>query len=79
MPKARSALITYGSETGNAQDIAEEISQIAERIHFIVRLCSLDEVELVRFSFSEEDISLTPPRIPQLAPPSPFRLNTNKM
>jgi sulfite reductase alpha subunit-like flavoprotein len=68
MSAARSALITYGSETGNAQDIAEEISQVAERIHFITQLCSLDEVELVRFSFSEEDISLTPPAYPPLAP-----------
>lgn len=44
----RSALIAYGSETGNAQDVAEELAQLAERIHFITQLSSLDEVEPVR-------------------------------
>jgi sulfite reductase alpha subunit-like flavoprotein len=45
----RSALIAYGSETGNGQDIAEELAQLAERIHFITQLSSLDEVEPVGF------------------------------
>lgn len=43
----RSALITYGSETGNAQDVAEELTQTAERLHFLTRICTLDEVEPV--------------------------------
>ena len=48
----RSALITYGSETGNAQDVAEELTQIAERLHFLTRVCTLDEVEPVSLCIS---------------------------
>lgn len=47
----RSALITYGSETGNAQDVAEELTQTAERLHFLTQVCTLDEVDPVSFTF----------------------------
>lgn len=43
----RSALVAYGSETGNAQDIAEELGRIAERLRFWTRVSCLDAVELV--------------------------------
>lgn len=43
----RSALITYGSETGNAQDFADELSRLTERLRFVTRVCPLDAVELV--------------------------------
>lgn len=43
----RSALITYGSETGNAQDCADELSRLTQRLRFVTRVCPLDAVELV--------------------------------
>lgn len=46
-PLGRSALITYGSETGNAQDFAEELGRLTQRLRFMTRVCRLDAVELV--------------------------------
>ena len=46
-PLGRSALVTYGSETGNAQDVADELGRLAQRLRFIPRVCPLDAVELV--------------------------------
>lgn len=47
-PLDRSALITYGSETGNAQDFADEMGRLAQRLRFVTRVCHLNAVELVR-------------------------------
>ena len=44
---ARSALVLYGSETGNAHDVAEEIGRMTERLHFWTQVSCLDAVELV--------------------------------
>ncbi len=43
----RSALVLYGSETGNASDYAEEIGGMTERLHFSTHVSSLDAVEPV--------------------------------
>ena len=43
-----SALILYGSETGNAFDFAQELGQLTERLHFSTHVSCLDAVELVR-------------------------------
>lgn len=43
----RNALILYGSETGNAQDIAEELGRTAERLRFSTRVSELDAIGLV--------------------------------
>lgn len=43
----RSALILYGSETGTAHDVAEEMSIITERLHFLTHVLTLDAVEPV--------------------------------
>ena len=43
----RNALILYGSETGNSQDVAEELGRVAERLHFVTRVCEMDLVEIV--------------------------------
>lgn len=43
---SRSALILYGSETGNAQDVAEEIGRLTERLHFDSTILDLDSVQL---------------------------------
>lgn len=36
------ALVLYGTETGNAQDLAEEVGRITERLHFSTRVVGLD-------------------------------------
>ncbi len=52
----RSALILYGSETGNALDVAEELGSITERLNFLTHVSKLDAVEPVR---GTEWISIT--------------------
>ena len=50
MPKThpeRSALVLYGSETGNAFDFAQELGCMTERLHFWAHVSSLDAAELV--------------------------------
>ncbi|KAI4720690.1 NADPH dependent diflavin oxidoreductase-like protein 1 [Aureobasidium sp. EXF-10727] len=44
--KPRSALILYGSETGNAQDVAQEIARLTERLRFDTTVIDLDSIEL---------------------------------
>ncbi|KJY01844.1 nadph-dependent fmn fad containing oxidoreductase like protein [Zymoseptoria brevis] len=44
--RPRTALILYGSETGNAQDVAEEIGRLTERLHFETTILDLDSVQL---------------------------------
>ena len=46
-PHRRSALVLYGSETGNAFDCAQELGRMTERIHFWAHVTSLDSIELV--------------------------------
>lgn len=46
-PQDRHALVVYGSETGNAQDVAEELGRIAERLHFDTDVAELDAISLV--------------------------------
>ncbi|KAH7160287.1 hypothetical protein B0J13DRAFT_493839 [Dactylonectria estremocensis] len=42
----RTALILYGSETGNAQDMAEELGRLCQRLHFAHRVEALNAVDL---------------------------------
>ncbi|RSL64821.1 NADPH-dependent diflavin oxidoreductase 1 [Fusarium euwallaceae] len=42
----RTVLILYGSETGNAQDMAEELGRVCQRLHFKSRVEELDAVDL---------------------------------
>lgn len=51
-PDWRVVLVAYASETGNSQDVAEELGGLAERLHFRVRLCELDAVQAVRTMIS---------------------------
>ncbi len=44
----RTALVLYGSETGNAQNIAEEIGRVLERLRFITRVSELNTIGVVR-------------------------------
>jgi len=45
--KSRSALIAYGTETGNAYDYSEELSRLLERIHFLTHVSKLDTIDPV--------------------------------
>ncbi|KAK4502826.1 hypothetical protein PRZ48_006252 [Zasmidium cellare] len=45
-PIPRTALILYGSETGNAQDVAEEIGRMTERLRFETTVLDLDSIQL---------------------------------
>lgn len=49
---ARSALVAYGSETGNALDYAEEVGRALERLHFDTLVISLNSIELASISIS---------------------------
>ncbi|PYH98996.1 hypothetical protein BO71DRAFT_446863 [Aspergillus ellipticus CBS 707.79] len=41
-PERRSALVLYGSETGNSQELAEELGQLVERLHFRTHVAELN-------------------------------------
>lgn len=43
----RRALVVYGSETGNAQDVAEELGRLAVRLRFDTEVAELDTINLV--------------------------------
>lgn len=55
----RSALVLYGSETGNAQDLAEEAGRTLQRIHFETRVCPLDAADLTAFNHYAVTIVIT--------------------
>jgi sulfite reductase alpha subunit-like flavoprotein len=44
--QVRTALILYGSETGNSQDVAEEVGRLTERLRFNTTVLDLDSVQL---------------------------------
>ena len=46
-PHDRSALVLYGSETGNSQEAAEQLGRITERLRFITKVVEMDVVDLV--------------------------------
>lgn len=48
----RTALVLYGSETGNAQDVAEELGRLTERLRFATQVSDLNSVQLVRTSYT---------------------------
>jgi sulfite reductase alpha subunit-like flavoprotein len=43
----RSVLILYGSETGNAQEVAEELGALTERLHFATHVFELNQCKPV--------------------------------
>lgn len=47
-PQKRSALVLYGTETGNSQEVAEELAILLERLHFVTLLSELDKFKPVR-------------------------------
>lgn len=46
MPSDRTVLVLYGSETGNAQDLAEELGRLCQRLRFESRVQELNAVDL---------------------------------
>ncbi|KAF1937024.1 riboflavin synthase domain-like protein [Clathrospora elynae] len=44
--QARRALVVYGSETGSAQDVAEEMGRVAERLRFDTEVAELNAISL---------------------------------
>jgi sulfite reductase alpha subunit-like flavoprotein len=44
---ARPVLVLYGSETGNGQDLAEEVERLFERLHYNAKAEEMNNVELV--------------------------------
>lgn len=57
--QARRALVVYGSETGNAQDVAEELGRLAVRLRFDTEVAELDSITLVcRPVCSRDDVDL---------------------
>lgn len=51
----RSALILYGSETGNAQEVAEELGRTAERLHFVTHVKECNGIKAVSLTFQLHD------------------------
>ena len=43
----RTALVLYGSETGTAQDVAEELGALMERLHFTTKVVELNMIDIV--------------------------------
>lgn len=52
-PHDRSALVLYGSETGNAQELAEEMGRLTERLRFSTQVAEFDSLNLVGPSISD--------------------------
>jgi sulfite reductase alpha subunit-like flavoprotein len=48
----RTMLVLYGSETGNSQEIAEDIDRIAQKLRFKSTLAEMNSVQPVRISIS---------------------------
>jgi sulfite reductase alpha subunit-like flavoprotein len=48
-PTDRSLLILYGTETGNAQDIAEDLDECAQRLRFTTKIEEMNNAQLVSF------------------------------
>jgi sulfite reductase alpha subunit-like flavoprotein len=45
----RTVIILYGSETGNAEEIAMALGKMAERLHFQTRVDEMDGFKLVSY------------------------------
>jgi sulfite reductase alpha subunit-like flavoprotein len=50
MIPGRSMAVLYGSEAGSAEDIAVELGDMAERLHFQTTVDEMDSFKLVRWS-----------------------------
>ena len=46
----RTTLVLFGSETGNAQDVAHEVAKLLERLRFLTQVHEMDSVDIVGLS-----------------------------
>lgn len=58
----RSALILYGTETGNAQEVAEELGALTERLRFATHVSELNQSKPVSITSRTFCSSLPPPQ-----------------
>ncbi|POS83671.1 hypothetical protein EPUL_005416, partial [Erysiphe pulchra] len=61
-PCNRNALVLYGSETGNSEDVAYQLGNMLERIHFTTRVSEMNFIhtnDLVKFSIVILTVSTT--------------------
>lgn len=54
----RSILILYGSETGNSQDMAEELGKSAQRLHFKPVVEDMNSIQLVGLTLASHAFDL---------------------
>jgi hypothetical protein len=64
-PHDRTALILYGSETGNSQEAAEQLGRITGRLRFVTQVVEMNHVELVCLFAANAVLSCSsmPPRM----------------
>lgn len=53
--EGRTMAVLYGSETGNAEDIAVELGKMAQRLHFQTAVDDMDSFKLVRCGWTQND------------------------
>ena len=51
----KSVHVLYGSETGNAQDMAEELGRMCSRLHFTTQVEAMNSVDLVSGTVASHD------------------------
>ena len=44
----RNLAVLYGSQTGTAEEVAERIGREGKRRHFLCKVCSMDDFDVVR-------------------------------
>lgn len=49
-PGKWSVLVLYASETGNAQEVAEELGDLTERLHFVTQVSEMNSFKPVRLN-----------------------------
>lgn len=49
-PSKRSVLVLYASETGNAQEVAEELGDLTERLYFVTQVSEMNHFKPVGVS-----------------------------
>src|ERR1700712_2671124 len=58
---ARTALVLFGSETGNSQDVAKEIGHLCERLRFAAHVCELNSIDIVSLNIRQSTSLLIRP------------------
>lgn len=85
--KQRTALVLYGSETGNAQDVAEEIGRLTQRLRFDTTVLDLDSIEIVglpdvtsvQYAHNSCSLTFSDPPSSSLPCPPPDKVNFLRM